>query len=451
MTFALPIFSQWFAAQSLQSGSPTIDQLVSDPRRLDRWKYPIAIAIATGTTSFVDELVGVLAHRDAGFAADVLNESLSRWASEAPRPQPDSLAAGGELRRALLAWGAGVAPLDGLLLPHDSDGEVLPLAVDARPGWLWTGWHDGSENRNDVVLFKPGVKYMSEDTPGWRVQRGGRWSADKGWAWNWSLDQLRHTLTALVKAKELRVDDRGLVDEALWLFALKATRLGSLSEVPMQLEPLRENLANIPPNSLIQLDNRWAYADQLVARADELLTAGTSVLLPPWPSSDLDIRGGWIWNPYSDQRQLERVRAVYTAAISAYLAIVDRWFVGLRSRMLTAAFLPARFVGEFHANRGKDWSHQPMLNWHWEPLPADSQSLVAISVRPEKTEQKDYADVLDEYDAAHLRLLQLRPEASAWISTTYTWGAADVFHATPVAEISYKWIESDLKRINWLD
>lgn len=449
LAFSLPIFAQWFAAQSLQAGTPSVTDLATDPQRLNRWRYAIAIAIATGAASFVDALLDALARADPGFAADVLAESLTRWASDEPQEHPDALEAGRQLRHAFLAWKTGIGPLHELLLPATGTADLPPLAIEAEPKWLWTGWHDGSEETDEVVRFSGRVRWMQEPVPGWIVRRGGKWNADKGWAWNWSLEELRHRLDGHIKAKDLRVDNAALTDEALWLLALRLEGRGSLTEVPLALKPLSEALQRLPDDAVVELADRYGSVDLLLARADERLAAGETELTPPWPTSDLEHIGGWIWNPYSDERQLERVIAVYTAAIAAYVALVETWFIGLRPRLLTAAVLPARFQGLLRPSRGTNFTDTPSLDWHWEPLPRGQESIVDIRIAHEGEEPREYEEILHERDATHERLLSLRPEASGWISTTYTYGVADVFQPAPVATIAYDWLENDLKRISW--
>lgn len=443
--FSLPIFAQWFAAESLKAGTPTVEEIVAEPSGLDRWRYPLAIAVANGPAEFVDGLLDRLARHDPGFAAELLGESLSRWARDSGEAHEDWRRAGAELRSSLLAWGEGVAPLDGILLPHQVDGSVSPLAVRTGNGWLSMGWHDGAEAEGEVVLLPAGVDWMRQGRPGWMIRRSGKWHGEKGWAWNWGLELLRSDLASLVKSRALPVDDPGLLDEALWLMAPRPGGAGAYWPGEVPLDSIREELQSLGPNAAVELRDRVVDSDLLLAHIERLALDGVTSVGMPWPGPDRAIAGGWVWDPYSPERQLERARAVYAAAIHAYQALVDAWFGGLRARMYTAAVMPARLVGEYEPPvDGRGWD-APTMSWHWEPLPEGSNPEVAIELGTAPPREDWYA----EMEATQGRLRQLRPEAAGWLSTTYTSQVVDVFDAAPVCEIAYKWLEADLKRINW--
>jgi hypothetical protein len=450
VAFSLPIFAQWFAAQSLLAGTPAISDLAADARRLDRWRYAVAIAIATGAEAFVDEILEALIRADPGFAASVLAESLARWASDEEREHPDVLTAGRQLRRAYESWAAGIGPLRDILLPTMS-GELPPLAIDGGGGWLWTGWHDGSELSDRVVRFEERAR-LQDPPPGWIVRRGGKWNADKGWAWSWSLDDLKHGLAPRLRERSFPVTHAALVDEALWLLALRVARQGSFAQegVGVPLEPVIAGLRRLPADTQLDLRETVGHADVLLQRAEDLVAGGTTELCSPWPAADLDEVGGWIWNPYSEAQQLARVTAVYAAALSAYAALVDQWFPALRPRLMTAALLPALFVGRYRPGRGTGHEDGPHLEWHLEPLRGDEESRVEIELTHEPRAGRGFDETVAWHEAALERLAALRPEASGWISTTYTWAAAaDIFREAPVTAVAYEWLEKDLKRINW--
>ena len=55
LAFALPLLTQWFAAQALVSGEVDLGSLATDPVRLDRWRYAFVMSI--GEASFEDSSV----------------------------------------------------------------------------------------------------------------------------------------------------------------------------------------------------------------------------------------------------------------------------------------------------------------------------------------------------------------------------------------------------------
>jgi len=48
------------------------------------------------------------------------------------------------------------------------------------------------------------------------------------------------------------------------------------------------------------------------------------------------------------------------------------------------------------------------------------------------------------------QLLTLRPEARRWIFPWALAGPLSIFSSSPIRELTYKWLEDDLRRISWL-
>jgi hypothetical protein len=450
--FALPILTQWFAAQSLQAGTPTIEELLGDRRRLDRWRYALAIAVATGPRAYVDETLGVLSRNDPGFAARVVEESLARWAADAspPAESADAIAVGKELRVALIAWGEGTEPLSERLLPRVNDATLAPLAIAAEKRWLTWGWYVGGEldglaqrHTREIVELPDDINILGGPYAEWTLCRGGRWANEPGWAWRWGLEELRGGVAAALGTRGLAVESERLIDEALWVLALKVARRGSLSFEPVKLDDVKQAIAAAPGDLVLRLDDRYASIGELRSRLDALRAEGESYVRLPWPGPDCErSRGGWIWNPYSPERQRERVEAVYAAALHCYTLIVERWLPRLAPRLRTAAMLPAVLHGTFQASETTD-SGCPTISWHLEPLPPGETTRVEIEIGPIPARTRD------DYDRDHDRLLRLRPQAAGWISTVYHNGVADVFQGAPLAPLVYGWIDGDLRDTGW--
>jgi hypothetical protein len=451
--FTLPILTQWFAAQSLQAGEPAVAELVADQPRLDRWRYALAIAIATGPAAFVNETMGTLARQNPGFAARVVEESVSRWAADdTPRSGPaDPLAVGHELRKALVAWSEGIAPLGAGSLARDQDGELAPLGIAVYGTGLTWGWYVGGDvdslpqrHTQEVVELPHDISILGGPYADWLLRRAGHWSNEPGWAWRWALDEMRAGVATVMSTRSLPAESEPLTNEALWLLALKASGRGSLWSEPVDLQDVESAIADVPDHAVVPLGDRFAPMAELRSRIAELRSEGESRVHSPWPGPDRDDpRGGWIWSPYSPERQLERVRAVYEAALSTYELVVDRWLPLLAPRLRTAAMLPAVLRGSFKPGKpvGDEW---PTLGWYFVPAPPGEESRVEIAFG-----EALFRDDSD-YDRDHDRLIRLRPEASGWISSVYTQAlAGDIFQGAPLAPLVYGWIERDLTDTNW--
>lgn len=192
--FALPIFTQWFAAQALLAGDPAVGELLDRPNRPDQWRYALAIAMATGPRTFVDEALTELVRRDPGFAAQVLEESLAGWTDlvDEASADPDPVGVGRELRNALQTWCVALAPFGDRVIPR-RDGMLLPIAIGASRQSLTWGWYVGTASphervEHDVVEIPAHLNMLSQPYEDWQLRRWGRWANEKGWAWRWALE-----------------------------------------------------------------------------------------------------------------------------------------------------------------------------------------------------------------------------------------------------------------------
>ncbi len=445
--FGLPIFTQWFAAQSLMSGRPLLDSLISDPQRLDRWRSAIAIAISSGSREFVNMFLGQLAREDPGFTADILGEALRPWASDSSAIQRNWADIGKEIRGGFESWTNGIAPLDELILPQIFPSDLYAVAIDVADGWVNWGWHDRSEQDADVVPFPEDVTFV-QSRPGWKMSRSVRWNDAPGRAWLFSQAVLRDELKSLIERKALPTDDPGLLKEAVWLYSFKSNEW-IVDSGQVVLEPILEELRTFPANQLLRCYDRYAQAGLIRDFIQGQLNSGVEFLGPLWPRPDQTASGNHIWGEYSEVRQVERTEAVLAAAINAYESVVRTWFPRLGLRMTTMAILPARLVGEYQSGV-EDPYRTPGLQWHWEPLPLTEKSTVEISIARTSNDDISWERIQSLLGENQRIVAKFRPGFATWLGVPLTsLNASIFFHQAPVGEIVYDWLKNDLRRINW--
>ena len=453
--FALPLVTQWFAAEALINGDVDVEELAAAGPRLDRWRYALAIALSRGSIEFVESAMAVLVRESPGFAAEIIEESFHRWTSSAaPGAPTPSIEAGERLRKAFETWGAAIEPLDQRLLPRDENGSLPTLGIRAAGGQLAFGWGlTGDPDR--LVAELPSDLNPFEPPAEWRIRRFGQWGNERGWAWRLAQEILRSDLKRLVEARALESDNPALLDEAIWLIALLAGRRGSLSHDPVpfeELEPLITQLDLARP--LIRLNDRMAPTELVLRRLSELKDAGVTQLRSPWPPPDRARAGGvHIWDPYTPEQQVARTAAVYGAALEAYADIVERWFPKLRSRMRIAVTLPATLRGTLVPSPPppSTFDRVPTLSWHLEPLPLGETSKIDVTLSDGSppAEQRGSEGWRNRLQARRQALVELRPEAVGWISTVDTHEVDDAFQGAPLAPLVYDWLKSDLRAIKW--
>jgi hypothetical protein len=464
LDFALPLLTQWFAADALVAGDLPVADVVASPPRLDRWRYALAIALATGPRQFVDDAMATLVATEPAFAAEVVEESFERWATrDEPVPTPQRApAVGAALRNAITTWGEAIQPLDGLLLPHDTNGNIVPLGVSVSGRYLSVGWYRGSADLAEVSELAADTNILAPPAE-WAVRRSGRWSDERGWAWRWALELLRDDLKSELATMSLLTDNDALVDEVIWVVALEAAgRGGTLRHNPIPLETVEAGLTGVDPTKpLIKLRDRYAHTEQVLGRVRELRNDGVMEISSPWPAPDQADRrtgAGWIWDPYSPEQQRVRVEAVYAAALRAYVSLVDRWFPRLKMRMRVAVTLPAILRGKFTPSTptppgAKPLQHMdvPTMSWYLDPRPGGAASEVEIVINNGETDSSPRGsdDWRADMELRQQKLIELRPDAAGWISTVESHGVADVFQTAPLAPLVYEWLRSDLAAIKW--
>jgi len=445
--FGLPIFTQWFAAQSLMSGEPLLDSLISDPQRLDRWRYAIAIAISSGSREFVNVFLDKLAREDPGFTADVLGEALRPWGNDSSVIQRNWVDIGKEIRGGFESWTSGIAPLDKVILPQIFPSGLYAIAIDVADGWVYWGWHDRSEQDAEVVTFPEDVSFV-QSRLGWKMSRSVRWNDAPGRAWLFSQAVLRDELKSLIELKALPTDDPGLLKEAVWLYSFKSNEW-IVGSGQVALEPILEELRTFPANLHMRCYDRSVQAGLVRDFIQGQLNSGVELLGPLWPERDRTSGGNHIWNLYSEARQVERIEAVLTAAINAYEAVVKSCFPRLGQRMTTMAILPARLVGEYQPGV-EDPYRPPGLHWHWEPLPMTDKSTVEISIAETANDDMSWERIQSLMGENRRRVAKFRPASVTWLGVPLTSMNASVFfQQAPLGDIVYGWLKNDLRRINW--
>lgn len=459
--FALPVLTQWFAAEALLAGEVSVDDLATSQPRVDRWRYALAIALARGGRSFVSTAMNALTSAQPAFAAEIVEESFQRWTSQGvtATPLPDVIAAGRQLRHAFATWIEAIEPLGEVLAPRTAPGKLVPLGIGATNGYLTVAWYRGPDEKADVSEL-PAEVSVFQPHGDWAVRVSGIWAAERGWEWRWSLDLLRNDLKHIIEERSLRTNNPALIDEALWLVALEAIgRGGSLWHDPISLDQVDGALTRLDPSRpLIKLRDRYAQTDQILDRVRTMREQGEAVVASPWPGPDAledPPRGGWIWDPYSPEQQLRRAQAVYGAAMDAYTALVADHFPRLKPRMRIATTLPAVIRGSFTPSTPtpaglKPMQHMdtPTLSWHFDPLPLGQESATDIALTADDP-REDFDEHLARVQERQRRLVMLRPDAAGWISTVETHGLADIFHVAPLGPLVYEWLVSDLKAIDW--
>jgi hypothetical protein len=451
LVFPLIVIAQWFAAESLVAGEPAIEELIADPAHLEDWRYPLAIVAGAYGHEDVSALLGPLAQVHPGFASQVIEEGIAKWSDAEEVLPPDARECGERVRASMAHWIAGLGPLASAIAPVDRDGHLLPIGVGVSDHWLTTGWYVGAEQRDAVTTLPQDLfGFLLNSGPAsreWAALRGARPGHQAAWAWRWSFEQLRAALAAVLNRRSLRLPDSPLQDSRLWTVATALGGDSPLHDEPIAIEPL---LQGVPPDADIVLTPRGQIATTgLVQALQTRLARGETHLHPPFPGPDQSLGDGWLWEPWSEQRILERTRTVFEVALRGYQHLASTLFSPLAPWMQTAVTLPARLNGRLHPPLpGAGLAGGPTLTWWLQALEPDKDIEIAITIDPVR--DRHPWDEVDGHDLV-MQARALRPQQARWLDTTLHDGFLDIFEPCAAEELLYKWLWSDLKRIRWTD
>ena len=451
--FPIAVVMQWLAAQRLLEEPVLVSSMAQGTARLERWRYPLVIAIGTGNQRSVDEILTALVQAQPAFASQLITETLKKDYSNRSVALTSVTACGREIQGRMRAWANGLGPLGALIAPVDAEGHVRPLGIKdlgikGFGGGFAAGWYHGEEDRPELTSLPETALMAGRDFP---LVRHGAVGAHPAWAWRWTLAELQHRLQDRVKHHKLPAGRGPLLQEYVWQTAVALLGRGGFDLDPVSLSQLEPRL--FTPDGEVKTflvgssvggdfyDTRF-----LAAEFVRLKQEGQEALRYPWPGYDLPFHGGHIGHMYSPEQALRRAQAVYRAALAAYRQLVDQWFPAFKPFLLIGGDRAMRFTGWIVYNPEEHWTFSPFGMVHYfehAPLGQSSHARIAL-VDDEGVVRGQIQQRNEQYHSA-----TSEHERAAY--NGYSSGELGVFDVVPVTEIVYAWLRDDLKRVQWID
>jgi hypothetical protein len=445
VSFGLPIFVEWFAAQGLLLGEVDVAELAREPDRLDLWHNAFVVALGEASYDQSCSVIGPVVREDPGFASQVIVEAMPQWERDGSQiTLPSGIEVGRHIYDATSAWVGALAALAQQFPIVRSDGSLRGIAVDARDGRVLEVFRS-SDEVGDPVITLPGDYQFASANNEWLSERSASPPMEPAWPWRWSHQTVVRYLKPLIDNHALIPPTGPLFDESIWALALTLTGGGSRSFTPIPLADLEAKIAILPPSARIREGRRTIPLTSISERINELRASGISELTPPWPGWDRDHGDRFFWTLYSPERLFERTRLVYEGAMQGYAQVADLWFGPLSKRLATSVALPATLTGQLRVGPPEEgYAGGPVLRWWLESLPVGATSSVQI----DDVHSKDWPTF--EVEALHQirdRLHQRRPKARRWIGASLHHQALDIFGATPATDLAFTWLQKDLRAI----
>jgi hypothetical protein len=456
LAFALPVLEQYFAGQALLANG-VLTEMVQNVELLDRWRYGLAMAIASGGWEPVRTILDPLLRAHPGVVAWAAHEAIPHAAPEGEGPWPDLPAnmISQRLQQTLDAWQQALSPAGDRIFLHT--GWTGPVTVDAglEGNKLWLH-----------ILRRDG-----DHTPGLAIPATQRWAEPHGacplsesfgavavdyaaWPWQKTLRLLASKLQTLCDRRDFDLAGcDAYTKERLWLAGADLLGLASRHFAPLRAEEVHQALRQHLYGSPGRLPVRSTFGKRFTGRQAELLRldqelgsgrwADTHGLLHhPYAVPDHEQRPQvhWVWDTYSPEQLRLRTEQVLTAAVEIYTALVDTWFPQLKQTLGLASAAPVELIADLYTAppRGSSSYEPPSMRLSLQP---SSSSLVTVRLVPSE-------DALYVPTAAHGR----RPTRSPWARpSTPVLSEPQVFDDAPATSYAYAWLHEDLHRLHLTD
>ena len=455
LRFGLPILEQHFAGKALlDKGLP--DHALSSPATLERWRYPLALAVAGCSWHQSDALLRPLVLRYPGIASWIIREAIPGMSQDGTRSLPSSAQAGQRVHQTLLSWLSAVNPVADLALYGTVPAPPLVLGHSVTGSELVTALKtDPVPGQDDVVELPRPVDHETLET---FVGRHGHWRSGRppteysAWPWHWSLDWLTSNLQPALRRQLPAAHCGAWLAERRWaLCRALVGHKGFLLE-PVDAEAAVQAARRHTASQRVTFGS--ARRPGLSATGSELtmlvaaLEAGEGVdshgqIHSPIPAPDLPAGSSrWVMGTYSEPALVSFAVYIYETAISIYKTLCEQWFPTLLPTLGLAAMLPVSLSGTVsRINEGdRLWTG---VNYCQIPLHSTESSTAAFTPGPPPP--RDWINT--NMETANETLQRLHPDAAPWSRPGYTMQHLGASSDAPATDMAHSWLWKDLARL----
>ncbi|WP_204000794.1 hypothetical protein [Virgisporangium aurantiacum] len=466
LTFALPVFEQYFGSEALRMGLADVETIAA-ASSFPRWRYALAFAVSTAIDQDQERLVGGLARVNPAAAFWVLDEIAdgsadrthdgpsdeaiaaligSRDPTGELTDEPDlAIRAGQWLRGAEQALLTGLGPLAESLARH-RDGRLVQWGT-----WLQNGHMTLARSRDQ--LPPPDVIKLSKIWPSlgrWHRIEGIRFPTSDFGRWLRAQKALQEQLQTVIRRRTLPVPRTSrLARERLYLLAEFVYNSGAARRRrTIDLAELRDTVAawmdrvNRSVRSTWQGTGRSVDSDDIRWLAAQLAMEDGDTLLPIWPEGDQPETGRWIWQTYSRELTLTQATDIVREALIGYRQLAETSFPAFGDALGLYSMLPVRVEGLVR-----------------RPVNDENASMIEmiVSLNPDRDAQRsdvpsvDLRLVPDDGDAFWTFSQQRRTAARTTFGQSPLQNLdLPLGHTCPATSLAYRWLVQDLAGVGWI-
>ncbi|MCX2948801.1 hypothetical protein [Lentzea sp. NEAU-D7] len=370
LTFALPVFEQYFGAEAIASDSVDLATAAA-PRSFPRWRYALAVAVSSAPTPARQEelllrlakinpaalfwIMGEVSTCDLGpltFHTDTeISAVIQRRDVNGVNTEPNlALRAGRWLREAETALLEGLGPLAKSLVRHH-DGRPARWGI-----WLQNGWATLARARD--AEGGPEVTPLTEPWPprphNWQSVTGFTFPAHDFGRWHIAQQTLQKQLATAIQRRTLSVPkDSWLARERTYDLAkfVHTFDNGRGHSTPIDVAEIRERVSAWEERAAGTVRSTWSGtgrnvdvdSDDIRWLSSQLALETNDLLLPPWPEGDLvRPRATWTWELYSPKLTLALAEIMVREALVGYRQLVEQNFPAFGDALGLYGMFPVR-------------------------------------------------------------------------------------------------------------
>ena len=425
---------------------------------LEQWVIPITIAMRSDDEDLGISLMSSLASTSPGIASKVLKELDDNkfiTVTEIPPIDKTSQELGLAIRKSMADWGFGLgSELMREIGPVNESGALYPLGMSVDSCWVTTSWYRGTKNLEPVVEAPDFDRYGSDRNidPGWRSLLRTTVNTTKYWPWVLTKDMLEDSLKEEIESMRLSLMSVDAVRELSYEFGSNLFRSAftnlKVNAIEDVLAFVESKLSNVEYVSIHGSKYTDREIQAIVSGLSRMLNHGEIFIKDPWPGPDKTLPAGrtsWRrFEDYTDSRLLERVVAIYEAALRIYTDMTATYFNNLGTGSRRRLILQAKLEGMLTIPSSYDsYRDSPVLTYWPRSAEENEQSRI------------DFHLAYEDYDS-HERIEQMevvaRPENLEGLGSTFVHSTMQPLghnSKRPATELAYKWLNADLEEIDW--
>ncbi len=427
--FTLPIIAQWLGAMAIRDGVKDYENIFVDAELTFAWRYSLSILFSQISFEESEKYFAKIIQVSPGMSSLVIRDGIC---FESTGSLPTKNVSAERLRKTFEHWLGIISNIN--------------LGFTTEQGKLNTLWYQQDQNYirfsfADTYLDKDVIyDLMTDERKHFHVLFGRSVYAQATWPWITSFATISDSLSEIIKEKPFILKDSIMEREWLWKSTLKIKGIGSLFSGEIPIEDIKTLTNGYSVYKGIDLRE---YFDALERCNNQ------DTIRPPVPVGDIDdYESGLIWGNYTEKRMLERIQFVYEEALGSYRRFIDTFFPKLREQLSTYLLLPVRLEGVLSFKKSESIIPEaPLLYRIAYPIEYGGENKVAISLN----EYNEYCgNKMEHIKNADKACRRLRRDYYPYINVVFHSGRCFDAEVTPVTSLLYRWLESDLKNIGWI-